>query len=131
MTDTIERKPDPRNNADDAYEAFMGMERSEWFGLLSSLIQGGVLTPAEQIGFKRAEIERRVPTPEPLFVLRLWDMFDGWMDIGEVTTKTEADAAWAEHTDDGKHNTCYADGDYYKVFPADTTMVFTPERMGR
>jgi len=53
-----ERKPDPRNNADDAYSAFMSMGDSEWQGLLRSLAGGGVLTEAETEGFKRARTAR-------------------------------------------------------------------------
>jgi hypothetical protein len=49
---------DPRNNADDAYKAFMAMHVSEWAGLIRSLVNGGVLTPAEQAGFDRALAER-------------------------------------------------------------------------
>ena len=50
---------DPRNNADDAYAAFMSMPRDEWLGLLGSILNGGVLTPAEEEGFKRALTDRR------------------------------------------------------------------------
>jgi hypothetical protein len=50
---------DPRNNPDDAYAAFMGMGDDEWLGLLMSIVQGGVLEPAEQIGFERALNERK------------------------------------------------------------------------
>lgn len=49
---------DPRNNADDAYAAFMSMHVSEWAGLIRSIASGGVLTPAEQTGFERALAER-------------------------------------------------------------------------
>ena len=49
---------DPRNNADDAYAAFMSMERREWLGLLGSLVQGGALQPEEQKGFERAMKDR-------------------------------------------------------------------------
>jgi hypothetical protein len=49
---------DPRNNADDAYAAFMSMPTSEWKGLLSSLFSGGVLCPEEEKGFLRALTER-------------------------------------------------------------------------
>ena len=68
---------------------------------------------------------------EKLYVLRLYDMFDGWMDIGKPCTKAEADAAWNEKTDNGTKNTKYSDGDYYRVFPADTRMLHTPEFRGR
>lgn len=50
--------PDPRNNPEDAYQAFMSMGDSEWRGLLASLFCGGVLTPAEQEGFERALQDR-------------------------------------------------------------------------
>lgn len=49
---------DPRNNPEDAYQAFKSMSVSEWHGLLQSLFGGGVLTPAEQEGFERAFEER-------------------------------------------------------------------------
>lgn len=49
----------PRENADDAYTAFMSMPESEWLGLLASLIRGGTLTPAEQEGFDRAATDRQ------------------------------------------------------------------------
>jgi hypothetical protein len=45
---------DPRNNPEDAYQAFMNMPNSEWNGLIACLFHGGVLTPAEQEGFDRA-----------------------------------------------------------------------------
>jgi hypothetical protein len=49
----------PRKNADDAYAVFMGMPQSEWQGLCLSLFGGGVLEPAEQIGFERALADRK------------------------------------------------------------------------
>lgn len=48
----------PRDNPEDAYQAFMSMPDSEWRGLLASLFYGGVLTPAEQEGFERAVVDR-------------------------------------------------------------------------
>jgi hypothetical protein len=51
--------PDPRNNADDAYAAFMAMSESEWAGLCFSLLRGGALEPAEQTGFIRAGFDRQ------------------------------------------------------------------------
>lgn len=50
---------DPRNNPEDAYQAFMNMPASEWQGLLRSILGGGVLTPPEQEGFERALRNRR------------------------------------------------------------------------
>lgn len=56
----VERRLDPRNNADDAYEVFMSMPESEWQGLLRSLLKGGVLQVEEDKGFKRALAERKI-----------------------------------------------------------------------
>jgi len=58
-------------------------------------------------------------------------MFDGWIDISGDLTKAEADALWLKKTNHGRKNTCYADGDYYMVFPAGTKMIVTPESLGR
>lgn len=49
---------DPRNNADDAYEAFMNMGTEEWKGLFRSLTSGGVLEIEENKGYWRALKER-------------------------------------------------------------------------
>jgi len=66
-----------------------------------------------------------------LFILRLWDMLDGWIDIIGPVTRAEADEMWNERTENGTKNTSYDDGDYYKIFPADTKMLITPETLGR
>jgi hypothetical protein len=68
---------------------------------------------------------------EKLYVVRLWDMFDGWIDITSSISKEEADKLWNEKTSNGTRMTKYADGDYYKIFPANTKMVYTPEFLGR
>ena len=68
---------------------------------------------------------------QELFIVRLWDFLDGWIDISGEVTKEEADRIWNEKTKGGTRNTKYADGDYYRVFPADTKMVYTPEFLGR
>lgn len=49
-----------RDNADEAFAAFMGMPDSEWNGLLKSLLGGGMLQPEEDKGFQRALKERQV-----------------------------------------------------------------------
>lgn len=66
-----------------------------------------------------------------LFVVRLWDMFDGWMDVSKALPKAEADAIWREKTSNGTKMTKYADGDYYAVYSANTIMLVTPETLGR
>lgn len=66
-----------------------------------------------------------------LHVVRLFDMFDGWVDVSEPLSLEAAQALWSEKTKGGTANTKFDDGDYYKVFPADTTMIMTPEFLGR
>ncbi len=66
-----------------------------------------------------------------LYILRLYDMMDGWIDVTGPLPKAEADARWARETCNGTKNTKYSDGDYWKVFPANTRMLVTPEFLGR
>jgi hypothetical protein len=61
-----------------------------------------------------------------MFVVRLWDGFDGiWMDVSKPVTKEEADRIWNEKTNNGTERKCFNDIDYYSIFPADTTMLWT------
>ena len=46
--------PDPRNNADDAFAAFMSMGPDEWQGAVMSILGGGMFETQEDIGFRRA-----------------------------------------------------------------------------
>lgn len=64
-------------------------------------------------------------------IVRLWDMFDGWIDISGPLTPAKATALWNEKTGNGTHHTQYSDGDYYAIFPAETQMLYTPETLGR
>lgn len=64
-------------------------------------------------------------------MVRLFDMFDGWIDITGPLSKEEADKVWNEYTKNGTEKTKYGDGDYYRIFPADTQMLVTPEFLGR
>lgn len=60
-----------------------------------------------------------------LFIVRLWDGMDGiWCDVTEPVSKEEADRVWNEKTANGTKATKYGDIDYYRVFPADTTMQY-------
>lgn len=68
---------------------------------------------------------------EDKYMVRLFDMFDGWLDITSAISLEEAEKIWNEKTNNGTRNTSYDDGDYYKVFPADTRMIYTPEFLGR
>lgn len=83
---------------------------------------------------RRLKIKKFNPVPkrsEDLFIVRLYDMFDGWIDVSRPLPKAEADKVWNEKTGNGKKNTSYGDGDYYRIFPADTRMLVTPEFLGR
>lgn len=61
-----------------------------------------------------------------LFIVRHFDGFDNcWMDVSEAVEREEADRIWNDKTEGGTKNTSYNDIDYYKVFPADTRMVFS------
>lgn len=68
---------------------------------------------------------------EPKYIVRLYDMFDGWMDVFGPATRQECEDQWLIKTSNGTRLTQYSDGDYYKVFPADTRMLYTPEFLGR
>jgi hypothetical protein len=61
-----------------------------------------------------------------LFIVRHYDGFDNdWMDVSKPVSKEKADKIWLEKTCNGTRNTKYADIDYYRIFPADTVMVFS------
>lgn len=65
---------------------------------------------------------------EELYVVRLYDGFDNeWMDVSKPVSAEEADRIWREKTEGGTKNTSYDDIDYYRVFPADTTMLYSRE----
>jgi|SaaInlStandDraft_4_1057021.scaffolds.fasta_scaffold46640_3 hypothetical protein len=73
-------------------------------------------------------------SPDGKYIVRLYDMFDGWLSAwpsDEGATWEEAVAYWNKHTQDGTKSTCYGDGDYWSIFPAGTQMVVTPEFLGR
>jgi len=66
---------------------------------------------------------------EKLYVLRLFERH-GWINVSTPVSKREADKLWNAATRNGTRNTKYKHGDYYKVFPADTHMLYTPEHFG-
>ena len=62
------------------------------------------------------------------YVVRLYDGFDRiWMDVSQPCSETEALATWNEKTSGGTAKTCFNDIDYYRIFPADTRMLFSTE----
>jgi len=65
---------------------------------------------------------------EGLYIVRLYDGFDGlWMDVSDAVNIKEAERIWNEKTDNCKKMTTYGDIDYYRIFPADTKMMFSYE----
>jgi hypothetical protein len=64
-------------------------------------------------------------------IVRLFDMFDGWIDITGPVTEKYALKIWNQKTNNGTQKTCYGDGDYYRIFDADTKMIVTPEFLDR
>lgn len=65
------------------------------------------------------------------YIVRMWDRFDGWIDITGPLSEEDAQARWSEETQKGTRNTKYGDGHYFEVFPANTRMVMTPEYFGK
>lgn len=69
---------------------------------------------------------------EELFIVRLYDGFDNeWIDVSKPVTYLEAEKILAEKTNNGKKNTTFNDIDYYKIFPADTAMLFSAENKNK
>ncbi len=60
------------------------------------------------------------------FTLRVWDGMDGcWCDVVANVDLAFALRAWCERTENGTKATKYADIDYYKIFPADTKLLYS------
>ena len=66
---------------------------------------------------------------EELFIVRLWDGMDGtWMDVSGPVTMDEAMQIWEEKTEHGTKATTFMDIDYYRIFPAETKMLWSEGR---
>ena len=70
-------------------------------------------------------------SPRGTYKVRLYDMFDGWIDCTGAISEEDAITYWNKETNNGTRKICYGDGDYYAIFPAETTMIHTPEFRGR
>ena len=61
-----------------------------------------------------------------LFVVRLFDGFDNiWIDVTESVSREEAERIWNDRTKNGTKNINFDEIDYYKIFEADTKMVWS------
>ena len=59
------------------------------------------------------------------YIVRLYDGSDNkWMNISKTVPYAEAKTIWDKHTQNGTKNTKFADIDYYRIFPADTKMLY-------
>jgi hypothetical protein len=64
--------------------------------------------------------------PEALFIVRFYDGMDNqWMDVSGSVSHEEANKIWLEKTENGTKHIAFKEIDYYKVFPADTRMIFS------
>lgn len=68
---------------------------------------------------------------ETLYVVRLWDGFDGeWMDVSEPLPKGEAEQLAGDKNEArigsgaGNRHGNFNEIDYYKAFPSSTKMIF-------
>lgn len=60
------------------------------------------------------------------FTLRVWDGMDGvWCDVVSNVDLAFALREWCKQTENGTKRTCYADIDYYRIFPADRQMLYS------
>ncbi len=63
---------------------------------------------------------------EKKFIVRFYDGFDNqWMDVSKPLSKEEAEKVWNKETKNGTEKTKFEDIDYYKIFPADTRMIYS------
>lgn len=59
------------------------------------------------------------------FVVRQWDGMDGcWCDCTGAVGATHALKVWLERTEGGTKRVSFSQIDYYKIFPADTKMLY-------
>ena len=59
------------------------------------------------------------------YVVRVFDGMDGcWTNCTGEVGRDEALRYWASRTDVGMHHASYSEIDYYRIFPADTRMLY-------
>jgi len=66
---------------------------------------------------------------EPLFTLRMYDYYDGWIDIATNLSAEQVEERWLERTKGGTENFKFTGttGHYYDIFPANTRMFWNSE----
>lgn len=68
---------------------------------------------------------------DELFTLRMYDHYDGWIDIAPDLKAEEAERRWLEETKGGTEHFKYMGFKdyYYDIFPSDTRMAWNSEMM--
>lgn len=56
------------------------------------------------------------------YIVRKWDIFDGWTNVSQTLTQEQAENVWNELTHNGTRHCKYMDGCYYAIFRADTVL---------
>jgi hypothetical protein len=60
------------------------------------------------------------------YIVRQYDYFDHlWFDITKPASKQEVIIVWDKHTKKGNRNSKCEDGDYYRIFPSNTRMIYS------
>ncbi len=57
-------------------------------------------------------LKQQIPETCETYVVRLWNMFDGWINVTDPLSLEEARLAWNTFTERGTQKTKYEDGDY-------------------
>jgi hypothetical protein len=76
---------------------------------------------------KMHPIDLNLDAPDARFTVRIWDGMDGcWTDCPGAIAVDAATAlkAWANKTDNGTKRIRFDEIDYYRIFPAETRMVY-------
>jgi len=64
--------------------------------------------------------------PDGKYAVRVWDGMDGcWCDVVAGVDLKTALETWCDRTKNGTEHTNYSDIDYYRIFPADTKMLWS------
>jgi hypothetical protein len=70
--------------------------------------------------------DAEVANKDELFVVRLYDGMDNqWIDVSKPLPYDEANKIWLENTEGGTKKITYDEIDYYRIFPADTEMLYS------
>ena len=93
-----------------------------------------VVEPKGRTAPKGWPISRLLPRerwPESeLFDLRMFDYYDGWINIACNLSESLAINLWLKETQNGTRHVEYAaNGHYYDIYPSDTRMIFDSATM--